>query len=166
MYRKREAGSAYLRNFIFGVEDSLVSTTGLLAGIATAGVPSRTILITGSILVVVEAFSMAVGSFLSEQSAAEYEQHAGAPLRQAFMDSIIMFVSYLLAGSIPLFPFFALQPAIAMETAIVLSLLALFILGALSGTISKTRVWKSGLRMFLVGGIAVAVGMFVGGIAM
>jgi VIT1/CCC1 family predicted Fe2+/Mn2+ transporter len=50
----------YLRNFIFGVEDSLVSTVGLLSGVAVAGVASRTILLTGVVLIFVEAFSMAV----------------------------------------------------------------------------------------------------------
>lgn len=30
----REKGASYVRNFIFGVEDSLVSTGGLLSGIA------------------------------------------------------------------------------------------------------------------------------------
>ena len=56
------AKHGYFRNFIFGVEDSLVSTVGLLSGVAIAGVPSRTILLTGVVLILVEAFSMAAGA--------------------------------------------------------------------------------------------------------
>ncbi len=63
----------YLRNIIFGISDSLVSTVGLLAGIDAAGTPRQAILLTGIVYAFVEAFSMAVGSFLSEQSAEEYE---------------------------------------------------------------------------------------------
>ena len=38
-----EKYALYAKNFIFGVEDSLVSTVGLLSGIAIAGVPRGTI---------------------------------------------------------------------------------------------------------------------------
>jgi len=70
--RERRLGEVYLRNFVFGVEDSLVSTVGLLSGIAAAGVAQKDILVSGVVLIFVEAFSMAVGSFLSEEFAEEY----------------------------------------------------------------------------------------------
>ncbi|KKS05141.1 MAG: hypothetical protein UU58_C0001G0001, partial [Candidatus Nomurabacteria bacterium GW2011_GWA2_41_25] len=35
----------YVRNFIFGAEDSLVSTVGLLSGIASAGIARKEIII-------------------------------------------------------------------------------------------------------------------------
>ena len=38
--------SIYLRSFIFGFEDSLVSTVGLLSGIAFAGITAREIILT------------------------------------------------------------------------------------------------------------------------
>ena len=58
----------FLRNTVFGVEDSLVSTVGLLSGIAATGSVSKSfILLTGIVYISVEAFSMAVGSFLSEE---------------------------------------------------------------------------------------------------
>jgi len=66
--------AVYVRNFVFGVEDSLVSTVGLLSGIASAGASTATIFLTGTVLIFVEAFSMAVGSYLSEESVEEYEK--------------------------------------------------------------------------------------------
>ena len=56
--------AGYLRAFVFGVEDSLASTVGLLSGIAIAGAGRETILMTGIVLIFVEAFSMAIGDFL------------------------------------------------------------------------------------------------------
>jgi hypothetical protein len=53
----------YTRNFIFGSEDSLVSTVGLLAGIVSAGIERKEIIISGIVLICVEAFSMSIGSF-------------------------------------------------------------------------------------------------------
>ncbi len=72
-FSSMKARSIYVRNIIFGIEDSLVSTVGLLAGIAVGNASIHTILSTGVIYVFVEGFSMAVGSFLSEESAQEYE---------------------------------------------------------------------------------------------
>ncbi len=63
---------SFIRNFVFGVEDSLVSTVGLLSGIAVAGIGRSDIVVTGVVLISVEVFSMGVGSFLSERSAEEY----------------------------------------------------------------------------------------------
>ena len=40
----------YLRSFIFGVEDSLVSTVGLLSGVAIANASRDTILLTGTVV--------------------------------------------------------------------------------------------------------------------
>src|SRR3990167_3716167 len=125
----------YFRNFIFGVEDSLVSTVGLLSGIATGGVGREGILLTGVVLILVEAFSMAVGSFLTESSVEEYS-HIEDRKSRPFWGGIVMFVSYLVAGFIPLTPHIFLRGTTAIYTSIIASLIALFILGLISGSLS------------------------------
>lgn len=158
---RREQTASYLRTFVFGVEDSLVSTVGLLAGVATAGVPRETILLTGVVLIFVEAFSMAIGSFLSEYSAEEYLRKPRPALPTSLTDSLIMFFSYLLAGLIPLFPYAVFEGSVALTLSIVFSLVALFFLGIGSGEWTGTRLMKSGLRMLVIGGLAIAVGVIV-----
>ena len=152
----------YLRAFIFGVEDSLASTVGLLSGIAIAGVARETILLTGAILILVEAFSMAMGDFLSEYSSESYMRQAEVSSHRSFIAALIMFFSYLLAGLIPLFPYLILASESAIWLSIGLSLLALFSLGVVGAKISNTNTLKSGLRMFLIGGAAIFVGVIVG----
>ena len=152
----------YLRNFIFGVEDSLVSTVGLLSGIATAGVSANTIFLTGVILVFVEAFSMAAGSFLSERSAEEYVTHRGMPTRSFVLGGIIMFFSYFLSGFIPILPYVLLPINVAFWTSIALALVALFVLGVVSARAFNVNIVRSGFRMLLIGGIAVLLGAGVG----
>lgn len=156
------SSASYLRNFVFGTEDSLVSTVGLLSGIAIAGMVSREIVMTGAILIFVEAFSMAVGSFLSEYSAEEYLYQDGASSRRSLADGAIMFFSYLIAGVVPLFPYILWNPESAVFISVFVSLLALFALGAVSARISGVGLWKIGLRMLVIGGIAIAVGVLVG----
>ncbi len=57
-----------IREIVFGLEDSLVSTIGVVAGIAAGTGDQKIVILSGTVLVVVEALSMAAGSFLSSQS--------------------------------------------------------------------------------------------------
>jgi len=152
----------YLRNVIFGIEDSLVSTVGLLAGIASEAIPYKTILLTGSVYIVVEAFSMAVGSFLSEESAEEYVSGAEALGGRAAAGAIVMFLSFVIAGFIPIVPYLFLSGSAGLYGSIVLSLIALFILGIANGRISKIKPIRRAIRMVVMGGCAIIVGVLVG----
>lgn len=156
---------AYFRNFVFGVEDSLVSTVGLLSGVAIAGMSSREILVTGLVLIFVEGISMAAGSFLSESSAEELATKKDAVSEQSYIASFIMLVSYIVSGFIPLAPYLFLSVTAAFPVSIAVSLIALFLLGTLSGALSRTHFLKSALRMMLIGGLAIGVGIGVGNIA-
>lgn len=160
---KIENSFVYARNFIFGVEDSLVSTVGLLSGVAFAGVSKQIIILTGLILIFVEAFSMGIGSFLSEQSAKEFMARATLPIRRSVTGGIIMFFSYLISGFIPLSPYIFVDAPSAFKISIFLSLVTLFSLGAIGAKIFKIKILRSALRMLIVGGIAITVGILVGG---
>lgn len=152
-----------LRNFVFGVEDSLVSTVGLLSGIAFAGVPENTIILTGIILIFVEAFSMGIGSYLSEYSSQTYKEQRETSSRGPINDGLIMFFSYLIAGCIPLAPYiFISQTSQAFIVSIAFSIIALFTLGVFGSKLSHTSLAKGGLRMMIVGGCAILLGTLVG----
>lgn len=152
----------YVRNFVFGVEDSLVSTVGLLSGIAAAGVGRGTILLTGVILIFVEALSMAVGSYLSEFSAEEYMRHTEMSFKHPLLGGVIMFFSYFLAGFVPLLPYALASRSFAFILSILGSLVALFALGVVSARAVRRPFLRSALRMLFLGGIAIAVGIIVG----
>jgi VIT1/CCC1 family predicted Fe2+/Mn2+ transporter len=156
--------ASYLRNFIFGVEDSLVSTVGLVSGIAIVETPVRTIILTGTVLIFVEAFSMATGSVLSEQSAEEFMTHARASYRRPLVDGIIMFFSYFVTGFIPLLPYIFLPAQHAFWTSIIISLVVLAAGGAFSAHISKTNIFRNSARMLIIGSIAIVMGIVVGGL--
>jgi len=162
LFHRHPNRESYLRNFIFGVEDSLVSTVGLLAGIATAEISSQAILTTGLVLIVVEGFSMGVGSFLAEETAQEMAGKTPQTL-QAVKGASIMLVSYCLAGLIPLFPYIYLLGSTAVVTSVILSLFGLFILGfGTSRYFGRPSPIRQAIRMLVLGGSAVLVGMLVG----
>jgi VIT1/CCC1 family predicted Fe2+/Mn2+ transporter len=152
---------SYFRNFIFGVEDGLVSTVGLLSGIAIANVPRETILLSGVVLIFVEAFSMAAGSFLSESSANEFGGKKDRTPHDILI-AVTMFVSYFIAGLIPLSAYVIWPVDTAFTNSIAFSVVALFILGAVSARFSKISIVRSGIRMVIVGGLAIAIGVAAG----
>ncbi len=153
---------AYFRSFVFGVEDSLVSTVGLLSGIAMAGVPRGTVFLTGVVLIFVEAFSMAAGSFLSEYTAEEYASKSDASTNRPFGVGTVMFFSYLVAGFIPLLPYLFFDVRAALGISIAGSLAALFILGVVGAKFSRRSVLKRGFRMLVIGGAAIMLGVVAG----
>ena len=154
--------ATYTRNFIFGAEDSLVSTVGLLSGIAAAGVERSTIITTGMVLVVVEALSMAGGSFLSEYSTNEYMAGEKPCTRVSITAASIMFGAYFMSGLVPLLPYVFYESEQAFGASIIFSLTALFLLGVFSARFLRIRILSSGLRMFIIGGAAITAGVLVG----
>jgi VIT1/CCC1 family predicted Fe2+/Mn2+ transporter len=158
----RLSRSILVRNFVFGVEDSLVSTVGLLAGVAAADVERQTILLTGGVLIAVEALSMGVGSLLSESFAEEFVDGKSEKERRPLAGALIMFVSYALAGFVPLLPYVFFERGSAFVISISFSCFALFLLGFIGARYFGARGYRTGLRMFLLGGGAIAVGVLVG----
>lgn len=162
LFHKHSSRGVNLRNFIFGVEDSLVSTVGLLAGIATADVSRSAIIATGLVLIVVEGLSMGIGSFLTQETTDEMSG-VNQETSKSIVGGIIMLFSYCIAGLVPLFPYAFFPGNNAVSISVIASLLGLFLLG--TGTsvyYHRPSAWKNGFRMFFLGGLAVGVGMLVG----
>ena len=156
------SSALYLRTIVFGINDSLVSTVGFLAGISVAGVPRATIIITGLIYALVEAFSMAMGDFLSEESAEEYISESSVNNRPSIIAAIIMFLSSVLAAIVPLVPYLLFTGAMALLVSACASILGLFIVGMLSARFSHLPIIWRGVRMALLGGAAIVIGVVVG----
>lgn len=155
-------GEIYIRNIVFGVEDGLVSTVGFLAGIASVGTLRETIIVTGIILVFVEAFSMGIGSLLSEHSSEEYVARGEVPVRKAVLASVVMFVSYLLAGFIPLTPYLIWPASQAFWLSIGVDLLAIVALGWYSARQSKVQPLRKIVEMLILTCLAIGAGVGVG----
>ncbi len=158
----RASRAQRFRSAVFGVEDSLVSTVGVLSGVAIADVERATIFLTGVVLIFVEAFSMGVGSYLSETSGEAYVSGKNGESGNSLKAAVIMFVSYFCSGFIPLAPYVFLSTERALPLSVSASLTALFILGAWSGKITKGNILKNGLRMLVIGGVAIALGVLAG----
>ena len=70
-HRLQHAG--WLRAAVLGANDGLISTSGLVVGMASAGAELRTLLLTAAAGLTAGAFSMAAGEYVSVSSQADVE---------------------------------------------------------------------------------------------
>ncbi|KKU44077.1 MAG: hypothetical protein UX60_C0011G0007 [Berkelbacteria bacterium GW2011_GWA2_46_7] len=151
----------YLRNFVFGAEDSLVSTVGLLSGISFAGLANREVILSGVILILVESISMGAGVYLSEDSANELPEPGEQD--NTIADAGIMLISYLLIGLIPLLPYiFSADTKVGFYYSVGFSLISLFCLGLFKGYVVGKHPVYSAIKVFIVGGLVTTIAVSVG----
>lgn len=151
----------YLRSVIFGVEDSLVSTTGLIAGLSIGAEDKKIVLLGGLVAIAVESISMGAGEYLSDDAVAELDKlkrHKNSPLTSG----LLMFVSYLAAGMIPLLPIVLFTYPASLWFSVIFALLGLFSLGFLKGKLLRTSPMHGGVKILIVGGLATGLGLLVG----
>lgn len=158
-HRKRIAAD-YLHSGFFGVEDSLVSTTGALAGIAISATSKSAVISAALVIIAVESTSMAASEFISEQTEEDVEnqKNPASPI----LSGLIIFAGYILAGIIPLFPYLVLPYMQAIPVSIIAALVGLFVLGIYKGKVSHKSPIRSALEVLVIGGIAAGIGLVVG----
>jgi len=209
-----------IRELVFGAQDGMVSTLGALTGIAIGSNNHFFVILSGFIIVAVEATSMGIGSYLStksvmdvnkrklEEEKSELKNDTDGEIKELVIlyikegwslelakemaleaskkknlflqemayrelgikkesekplqSGIFMFFSYIVGGSIPVLAYLFLPFPSAIFFSIGITLFSLFLLGCIIARFTKQKPWKGGLRMLLVAGIAVVVGLIVG----
>lgn len=150
----------YFQSAVFGVNDALVSTTGVVVGISAGTGDQHIIVLAGIVTVLVEALSMGSGQYLSDKSAHQLEGITS--LRVPITSGVVMFVSYILGGLVPLVPVILLPPDISWMVAIAGALVGLFMLGFIKGRMSRVSPLRSALEVTIIGGLATAIGLAAG----
>ncbi len=151
----------YLRSGLFGIQDGLVSTTGVVVGIST-GVEDKAIIILASVVAItVEASSMAAGQYSAEKAVHQMDK-TGKHTDSLILGSLIMFFAYMLGGSVPIIPTIILNQPEARIIAIISSLAGLFVLGYIKAHLVKVKPLRSAAELFMIGSLATLVGLLVG----
>jgi VIT1/CCC1 family predicted Fe2+/Mn2+ transporter len=150
----------YVRSVVFGIEDSLVSTTGLIVGLVV-GSNKEVVILAASVAIAIEALSMGAGEYLSDDAVHEIEKikrSADNPI----ISGLLMMVSYFIAGMVPLIPIILFDYSIAIYITVVASLVGLFVLGFAKGKLAKVNPIKSSLKILIIGGLTAVIGIAVG----
>ncbi len=224
--RHRATGGNALRAAVLGANDGLVSNLSLVMGVAGADMVAKTVLVTGLAGLIAGACSMAMGEWLSVQSARELYlrqiavekqeiaevpdeeaeelsliyQSKGLPEEEAtnlanrlihnqsnaldtlsreelgidpaelggspWSAALTSFGLFALGAIVPVISFFFMQGFGAVLTSLLLSSLALFLIGAAITLLTGRNVLFSGFRQVLFGllaaGITFGIGRLIG----
>lgn len=155
----------YIGDIVYGANDGIITTFAVIAGAAGAGLSSSVIIILGLANLVADGFSMGASRYLSlksEQAVAGAERE-----RSASYDGIATFIAFVIAGCLPIIPFFIpfLVPAAAQNAFTVsaaATAAAFFFVGAARSLVIQKHPLIAGLEMLIVGGIASAIAYGIG----
>lgn len=156
----RKIQDEYLRSALFGFEDALVSTTGMVVGISTGTANLKFILLAAFVTITVEAVSMGAGEFLSDE--AVHELNRKLKKDNKFISASAMFLFYVFGGLIPVIPIILLPHLQGIIGSIIAASIGLFILGFVKGKIVNINRMKSAFEMLTIGGLAAIIGIIVG----
>ncbi|MFC1653378.1 VIT1/CCC1 transporter family protein [Patescibacteria group bacterium] len=164
-----------LREIVFGFEDGIVSTLGVITGIAGGTQDRFTVILAGLVVVSVESLSMAAGTYLSnkteEQLFAKRSKkslHAKLHLKAidgAGKDALLMGISYVVGGVIPVIPYFFIPLSQGLVYSVAGSMVGLAVIGFWRAKITETSIFKGMFEMILVSSIAALVGFSIGKLA-
>jgi hypothetical protein len=154
----------YLRDLVYGANDGIITTFAVVAGVAGAALPVRTVLVLGMANLLADGFSMGASNFLGIRSDEAVRRSRGEPVGEPFplRHGAATMLAFVVAGSVPLVPFVLASPERRLAVATAGALAALFLVGALRSTVTLLRWWKAGMEMLLVGALAAAVAYGVG----
>jgi VIT1/CCC1 family predicted Fe2+/Mn2+ transporter len=175
----RDLLAASLREFVLGVNDGLVSVTGLVVGVGAARVPARWVLLAGLAAAAAATVSMAVGAYLAAAAESEYEAQKGGSAVHRHHDAPepgsqipragpaaragVMAAAVALGSLPPLLPFgFGIPSAHAAVAALLLAAGTAFGLGVAKGRITGSSAWRSGATFVAAAGLAAGGGLLVG----
>ena len=150
----------YFRSTIFGFQDALVSTTGIVIGISAGVSDKKFIILSALVAISVEALSMGAGQYLSEKSVHQLPQNNH--IDNLITGSLLMFFSYIIGGFIPILPIFFTNQPLTSFLSVSFAFLGLFLLGFIKAKLFSGKVWRSALEMLIIGGLTTFIGLFVG----
>lgn len=160
-----------LREIIFGVEDGAIGNLGVVIGMAQALAPNTLILLAGVATMFAQAISMFAGNYLSIKSEKEYFAvkrkaraygQAYSQHKNPLTSSLIMGLAVIVGAAIPLAVFLVWEARQGIVPAISLTLLGLFVLGAVKTKYTLRNWLRSGMEVLVVGAVAALVGYGVG----
>lgn len=157
----------FLAEFVYGGMDGAITTFAVVSGVVGASLSSTIILILGFANLFVDGFSMASANYLSEKSERENHKKNHKHGKRPVQSAIATFISFLLMGLIPLFPFvfpeiatiFSVSPFVFSA---IFTGFAFLIIGGIRGDVVGKNKAKSALETFFIGTIAAVIAFSLG----
>src|SRR5215213_9619245 len=142
----RDIAQHYLRDLVYGANDGIITTFAVVSGVAGASLPARTVLILGAANLLADGVSMGASNFLAIRSDEAVRRARDEPPAEPYplRHGTATMIAFMLAGAVPLVPYVAVQPGRRFAVAVLATLAALFLVGALRSSVTALRWWKAG----------------------
>jgi VIT1/CCC1 family predicted Fe2+/Mn2+ transporter len=155
----------YVRELVYGANDGLITTFAVVAGVAGGGLSASVVLICGAANLLADGLSMAVGNYLSIRSYESVLEAQGLPEEETYpaRHGLATFAAFVVAGALPLLPYVTGEnTAIRFALSTAVTLVSMFVVGALRSAISTVRWWVGGAEMLGLGAVVSAVAYCTG----
>ncbi|HUF13949.1 MAG TPA: VIT1/CCC1 transporter family protein [Longimicrobiales bacterium] len=161
---RRDVLRHYLGDLVYGANDGIITTFAIVAGVAGADLPGAVVIILGVANLIADGFSMGASNFLSLRSKATMERiHVGRVSEPfALRHGLATFLAFVTIGVIPLLGYILPFRGDPFVVASVMTLSAMFVVGASRSFVSGGRWWSEGAEMLAVGATAAAVAFGLG----
>ncbi len=150
----------YIRDIIYGANDGIITTFAIMAGVVGANLSPSIIVIMGFANLFADGFSMAISNYQAIESEGDARgSRAVHPLGSA----VVTFLSFFIAGLIPLLPYLILPRGTDMFVPVLTATgIALFIIGALRASFARKHFIRTGVETMFVGALAATIAYGVG----
>jgi VIT1/CCC1 family predicted Fe2+/Mn2+ transporter len=154
-----EIARHYLGDLIYGANDGIITTFAVVAGVTGGSLSHEAVLVVGVANLFADGLSMGVGNYLSIRSresaraAQELPEEEARPVRHG----VATMLAFVLAGALPLVPFVIPGTEdVRFPLSVVLTLAALFGVGASRALVTADRWWSAGTEMLALGVLVAA----------
>lgn len=160
-------GRRYIRDIVYAANDGLVTTLAVVAGVRGAELSSLVVIAMGFANLAADGLSMGLGNYLGIKSERATELRDRYNERdesiEAAKHGLVTWLSFVLAGLVPLLPYLlGMKAGAAFEASLLASATTLFGVGAARTLVTQRSGWRSGLEMLLVGALAGTAGYLAG----
>jgi vacuolar iron transporter family protein len=164
----RAIAQHYVSDLVYGANDGIITTFAVIAGGMGGALSPRAVLIVCAANLVADGLSMGVGNYLAIRAREGVRESEDLPEEEAYpaRHGLATFLAFVVAGSVPTLPY-VVAPALTglgLSSA-VLTLVALFTVGAARSAVTAGRWWRTGLEMFSLGLIVAGAAYGAGSVA-
>ena len=149
----------YIGDLIYGANDGIITTFAVVAGVTGGSLTARAVLIVGAANLIADGLSMGVGNYLSIRSSESALEAQNLPEQEArpARHGFATFLAFVVIGALPLVPY--VLPVLLIDRfvfSMLLTLAALFGVGASRALVTVDRWWSAGFEMLLLGVLVAA----------
>lgn len=154
----------YLSEIVYGANDGIITTFAVVSGASGADLGPTVIIILGVSNLIADGFSMGSSRYLALSSEqAFHDKDADVQDRSPVHDGTATFISFVIAGTLPLTPFlFGVAPGYQFEVSAIATAITLFVVGSGRALFSRLHWFYAGMEMLLVGGVAASIAYGIG----